>query len=720
MGSPRMRRLRNTTIVFAAGLALLACSSDSASDASSSDTATGADATGGDTAAPADTSTSTDATAPDGVLTTTDTPSPPDATNPPDTGPATCDPGCGLRGSCVAGACVCDAGWMGDVCDSCAQGYAPAGALCAPAVPWNEGPYGSGITDRVEDFTVTTQAGPWRFQTQWSGLDSYLFIFKYGASAGGEQVWSQPIAELIARLPLNVHVFFGSYDASYVADVDLMSARVDVALSALPAEERSYWSGRLHMLATRGNNQVGGLAKFIASRGNLYFAIDRFQRWREVGSLYDFNTGANKMSFVANEAEWFEYEFRTQAEMTALGGDEIVLWDGDRHQGGWGGGYSTRVEVELPSADTLAGYDTAWFYLYAACPSHLQGKDNGCNEWDYIQQLHICDEALPAAVGAMEPTECQAHIPGVPEVLGTCAGTDTPCATADACEPGVACEGYVEAIAATPADTWPCACRTPEGDTMAAERQCNAEGTGFGECGCGCERELVRWVTPYGREGAWLTDITPLLALIKDGGTRTFRFAGANGYDVHAKILLANKGRGMRPVKARYLWGRPGGTSFNPAYNDGQHEDALFDVPEGTTKVELVTVISGHGHSSTAENCAEFCNHEHHFSLNGQPAQILDHPIAGTPYGCMDQTLDGGVPNQFGTWVYGRGGWCAGMDVEPWTLNLTAGAKPTGNVLSYRGLYRGMNYTPTVTSDGYQPEIKMASWLVFYEAMDTP
>ncbi len=31
-----------------------------------------------------------------------------------------------------------------------------------------------------------------------------------------------------------------------------------------------------------------------------------------------------------------------------------------------------------------------------------------------------------------------------------------------------------------------------------------------------------------------------------------------------------------------------------------------------------------------------------------------------------------------------------------------------------------MNCTAQVTSDGYQPEIEMASWLVFYEATDAP
>jgi hypothetical protein len=203
------------------------------------------------------------------------------------------------------------------------------------------------------------------------------------------------------------------------------------------------------------------------------------------------------------------------------------------------------------------------------------------------------------------------------------------------------------------------------------------------------------------------------MSLIRDGGEREFVFRGANGYTVDIELFFHKRGTGTSVVGHRYLWGSPGGTSFNEEYNT-KHEDVVFEMPEGATRVELVTVISGHGHSSTNENCAEFCNHQHEFTLNGH-VEILSHPEAGQPYGCRDQTIDGGVPNQFGTWVYGRGGWCAGMDVAPRTVDMTGYVVEGSNTLSYRGLYQGQDYTPHPNGQGdYMPEIKMTSWLVFY------
>ncbi|MDP6945235.1 MAG: peptide-N-glycosidase F-related protein, partial [Myxococcota bacterium] len=383
--------------------------------------------------------------------------------------------------------------------------------------------------------------------------------------------------------------------------------------------------------------------------------------------------------FMANESLYFDYEARIQDEMTALDALEVTLWDSHTHPGGWGGGHSSSVTIDLPDADVLSQYDGMALYLYTACPDHKQGKDAGCNEWDYIQNLYLCDVATANPVAA----------------------------EATSCAPG-------DAEAEVDAETLPCTCDAPDGTTSEGTHSCNAEGTGFGDCSCGCGTEFARWVTPYGREGNWLTDLSPLLPLVHTGGARRFRFAGANGYTLHGKLLFYDAGTGLRPVEIRYLWGKPGGTGFNETYNDGKHGDVAFHLPEGATNVTLTAVISGHGHSSTQQNCAEFCNHEHVFTLNGE-TYTENHPVAGTAYGCMDQTSDGGVPNQFGTWPYGRGGWCAGMDVKLWTADVTTAVTPTNNLLHYEGLYYGQDYTPTITDPGgYLPEIKMTSWLTFY------
>ena len=659
------------------------------------------------TAPPADAGPDDEVAAPDSGPADTGSPTPDvtDTTAEPDSAavdaaPA-CSPACGDHGTCEAGACACEAGFAGPTCDDCeAEHFGPTCAPCAcghgycasgltgdgacvcesgyagaacdeetePAIPWSEGPYGEGIRETAADLTVKTEGGDWKLSEQWTGHDSYVFVFRYAASTYDTDVWGDDLATLIDASPRSVHYLFGSLDGTWEQDMEQMSARIDEALATLPAGEQRYWRAHLHVIT-----EPAGALPFVKSMGTIWFAIDRFQRWREIGSLYDFVTDGTPIDFLANEPRTYDYEARLRATMDELAAKEVVLLDHGTHEGGWGGGYSTAIDAVFPAAAEMATYDSMAVYLYTACPNHLQGKDAGCNEWDYIQDLTICDIAKD--------------------------GTDT---VDEPCNEG---------------DTLPCECARPDGTIAPASRTCNAEGTGYGACNCGCDTELVRWVTSYGREGEWLTDVSPLLFLVKGGGTIPLRFGGANAYTVDARVLLWNAGKGYRPTSGQYLWGKRGGEAFNQDYNDGKHADVVVTPPDGTIHTELVATISGHGHSSTTENCAEFCNHQHKFAINGK-TYTKEHPLSGTPYGCMQQVDDGVVPNQFGTWMLGRGGWCPGLDVKPWVVDisddLTSGPTP----ISYKGLFYNKNYKPTVKDPGgYLPEIKMTSWLVYYEAM---
>ena len=42
-----------------------------------------------------------------------------------------------------------------------------------------------------------------------------------------------------------------------------------------------------------------------------------------------------------------------------------------------------------------------------------------------------------------------------------------------------------------------------------------------------CGTEFMRWITTYGREGRWLTDISPYLFMLEDDQERRFRYKGA-------------------------------------------------------------------------------------------------------------------------------------------------------------------------------------------------
>src|SRR4029077_3692313 len=125
-------------------------------------------------------------------------------------------------------------------------------------------------------------------------------------------------------------------------------------------------------------------------------------------------------------------------------------------------------------------------------------------------------------------------------------------------------------------------------------------------------------------------------------------------------------------------------------------------------KVEVYSIITGHG--GAANNCAEFCNHEHTITVNGTEFH-KDHPEASTNTGCIGQTENGMTPNQGGTWWFGRGGWCPGQQVNPWVVDVTAEVTPGQTAMvSYRGLYKAADPPP----DG-SGNIDLVSYLVVHE-----
>ena len=155
------------------------------------------------------------------------------------------------------------------------------------------------------------------------------------------------------------------------------------------------------------------------------------------------------------------------------------------------------------------------------------------------------------------------------------------------------------------------------------------------------------------------------------------------------------------------------GGSFNESYNSA-YEPMDIDIPAEATRVELYAVISGHGWGAEVENCAEFCNHTHHFTVNGTEF-VKEHPEAGMSTGCIDQIPQGTVPNQFGTWPYGRGGWCPGKQVDPWIVDVTTAVTPgQTNTISYQGLFNGADYVPQPSNSGqgFGANINMRSYLV--------
>lgn len=226
-----------------------------------------------------------------------------------------------------------------------------------------------------------------------------------------------------------------------------------------------------------------------------------------------------------------------------------------------------------------------------------------------------------------------------------------------------------------------------------------------------CNTEIARWITSYWREGHWVTDISQMLPILRAGGAQQFRWYASRQFDprpanyvVSLSLRLSNRARGMRPIEARPLFG---GGALNSTYNP-THMPVNFTVPEGTRRTEVWALITGHG--SETQQCAEFCNHTHHFAVNGTD-HALTFPEAQSRDGCRDRVDQGVVPNQHGTWYFGRGGWCPGWEVRPFVADVTADLSASGmNELRYRAL---IGTQEPAAGRGYG-NVDMSAYLVFW------
>ncbi len=242
------------------------------------------------------------------------------------------------------------------------------------------------------------------------------------------------------------------------------------------------------------------------------------------------------------------------------------------------------------------------------------------------------------------------------------------------------------------------------------------------EDGSGCY-EIARWVTPFGRQPISLTDITPFIASLRSGSSRVVRFQ-ESGWPNSLLTLKFRFYHGdsqqANPKEIVPLWS--GTIGFNPEYGDNRPPQA-FSIPSNAVKVEFVSFITGHGWSCNATyQCSEFCNSRHDFSVNGGEYNFSKaHPNAGAQTYCMEpETIaEGVIPNQGGTWGYGRAGWCPGQEVKPYVVDITDGIiLGDDNIIEYDACRVSGNscVTPPVCTnspDGcYCPEIAFSSYIV--------
>ncbi|MCB9540512.1 MAG: hypothetical protein H6704_30200 [Myxococcales bacterium] len=208
---------------------------------------------------------------------------------------------------------------------------------------------------------------------------------------------------------------------------------------------------------------------------------------------------------------------------------------------------------------------------------------------------------------------------------------------------------------------------------------------------CADRREIARWITPYWRRGErrWLIDASPFLALLRAGGETTFRVEMGPEWerkterDARIALRLRTAGDAPRAQGAERAFT---GGSFGADYNT--REPFTFAPPADADRVELVLILSGHGQTD-GDNCAEWCDHRHAFTVNGADIPVVRSPQApGTLRGCADRAGEGVPPGQWGNWAPGRAYWCPGLPVDAIRIDVTEHVQPgMENTVTYRGQF---------------------------------
>lgn len=558
--------------------------------------------------------------------------------------------------------------------------FDPAAPACSVNNPkgtaWVATAEGTAPFQVVGDVTLPTTTGDFSLKDSWTGCDSYLFMIGHPDSkyTYAKKLWDTKITDLMKFSPNNVHYVFMSY-AQNPADVAKMveakEAEFTQALSAQSAEQQAIWKGRFHFVTKNPWQTDGWVASMLKAKAVFVFAIDRLQRRREVGSFQP-PGGQPSLMLSKFEATYFNWEWDLHNTLAAEQKEvtEVTIWDGELIGSGWSS-TKKRKTVTLPSAKEMEKFDTVELDFAQHCSAN---DDTSCPDWDRETNIYVC---------------------GAPNT--DLPGEVTPCTAKKAKQE--------------------CACTAADGAPAKGQRTCNEAGTGFGACVCPCSALFARHISSYKRQARWVTDLSPLLPMLAKGGKTTFAYHSVDKWKLTGKLRLSNRKKPTKAVKLVRLFT---GKQFNEKYN-GEQKPVEVEVPKTAKKVRFATILTGHGSGTDKLNCAEFCKHTHHFGVSTGGAKAFtvtkSHANAGTGDGCTKQIVDGMVPNQFGTWPYGRAGWCPGLDVKVWNKDVTNAIKPGEKAtFTYQALLGGKVYVPNYTKEGgYKPVIKMMSWAVIEE-----
>jgi len=522
-----------------------------------------------------------------------------------------------------------------------------------------------------------TEFGFWDFEQEWNGEESYIFIHYSPSVNYSTALWLSNEREvLLNNSPMNVHYFFVSSRESAMEDVLSIKEFYDEILNNMSADLQTHWKKHLHFVPTPTDSLNNWLTE--ALNGKYALGIDRFQKLKQIGYLGNPNgfTGTY-VNYLAHEAHYYNYVWDAMTEEEDY--FELTIFDSTLYSGGWSP--TTSTLIELPDSELLSTFTRMEVEARLPCNGYL---DSNCDDYDRIAHFYVCQ--------------------------GQCYETIYYDLNEEQClESGYSWDSDGEL------------CYSIEYLENVSQDECPEDNWNYNR---NCQ-EIARWITPFDRQPSSVTDITPYMAMLASGGTKMFKFmiGGWPNRILTIKLRLFEDGN-QNGVRQEFIPMWTGGGFYSggePVYNDN-HEPIIFSIPEDAVKVEFSTYITGHGWGSDTGNCAEFCNTRHFFSVNGGVFDFdKSHPTAGGSATCMqlEEIAGGVIPNQWGTWGYGRQGWCPGLDVEPYVMDITDYLIPgEENVMEYEICWANSgnqcyDYWPTITDPGgYLANISMTSFII--------
>ncbi|MEC7987287.1 MAG: peptide-N-glycosidase F-related protein, partial [Myxococcota bacterium] len=201
--------------------------------------------------------------------------------------------------------------------------------------------------------------------------------------------------------------------------------------------------------------------------------------------------------------------------------------------------------------------------------------------------------------------------------------------------------------------------------------------------------EIIRYITPYGKQMYKYVDITPMASLLQGKQTLSSWIdtwvgpghSDGDGWRVTTQFIFY-PGPPAAADEVINIWGRRNITVGQLGEGEtvaDQIAEQTFSIPADATRVEAHLVTTGHSFGNTL-NCAEFCEMRHDLYINGTM-----HSVNPWRSDCEENP----VSPQFGSWEHDRNGWCPGAvsigDVIDITDSVDIGGENTLNFDILRG-----------------------------------